>query len=191
MRIISGKFKKNKLQTPENNFTRPMTSRVKEDLFNILNNYFIYENKIGLDIFAGTGQLGLEFLSRGGKKCFLNDKSPLVNKMLITNVANCKAENNACILKKDYYDALVYLKINHINIDILFLDPPFKEINYYYKILDYIFQNKIINNFGIIACESEFPLDFKKYNLVELKIKKYPSKWLYVLRFEEMKHEKK
>lgn len=72
-----------------------------------------------------------------------------------------------------------------MSIDILFLDPPFKQIEYYYDIITIILNNNIINNYGIIVCESNQVLSFDQFNLVMLRCKAYKKKYLYILRLEK------
>lgn len=83
MHIISGKYKKMKLQTLDSSLTRPTLTRIKEDMFNIISNYFIYENKISLDLFSGSGSLSIEGLSRGIKFAIINDLSKDANKLFL------------------------------------------------------------------------------------------------------------
>ncbi|WP_334199036.1 16S rRNA (guanine(966)-N(2))-methyltransferase RsmD [Spiroplasma endosymbiont of Megaselia nigra] len=184
MRVISGKYKGYQIKTLDGMNTRPMTARVKEDTFNILDNYFIYENKIGLDIFAGSGQLGIEGLSRGLQQCYFNDSHQGASKIIETNLNNLKI-NNAKVLNYDYKVLLNWMIQQKVLIDILFLDPPFKQIEYYYDIITIILNNNIINNYGIIVCESNQMLSFDQFNLVMLRCKTYKKKYLYILRLEK------
>ncbi|MFJ1522173.1 MAG: 16S rRNA (guanine(966)-N(2))-methyltransferase RsmD [Spiroplasma sp. ald] len=184
MRVISGKYKGYKIKTLDGMNTRPMTARVKEDTFNILDNYFIYENKIGLDIFAGSGQLGIEGLSRGLQQCYFNDSHQGASKIIETNLNNLKI-NNAKVLNYDYKVLLNWMIQQKVLIDILFLDPPFKQVEYYYDIITIILNNNIINNYGIIVCESNQMLSFDQFNLVMLRCKTYKKKYLYILRLEK------
>lgn len=184
MKVISGKYKGYKIKTLYGINTRPMSCRVKEDAFNILNNYFIYKNKIGLDIFAGSGQLGIEGLSRGLKKCYFNDYNFNSYKIIKNNLNKLKI-NNKKILNYSYKILLNWIIKQKILIDILFLDPPFKKIKYYYDIINIILNNNIINNNGIIVCESNKILSFNQFNLISLHIKKYKRKYLYILRIEK------
>lgn len=184
MRVIRGKYNGYQIKTLEGMNTRPMTARVKEDMFNILDNYFIYENKTGLDIFAGSGQLGIEGLSRGLQQCYFNDFHQGAYQIITTNLQNLKITNGK-VLNYDYNVLLNWIIQNHITIDILFLDPPFKQIEYYYDIITIILKNNIINNYGIIVCESNQELSFVQFDLVMLRYKKYKKKYLYILRLEK------
>ncbi|WP_381415263.1 RsmD family RNA methyltransferase [Spiroplasma endosymbiont of Anurida maritima] len=187
MKIISGKYKGLVLKTIDSMNTRPMLQRIKVDAFNILNNYFIYENKVAVDIFSGSGQLGLESLSRGIKFCYLNDKSLDVTNIIKTNTRIID-ESSYQITNFDYLDLLSFFKNNNIGIDLLLLDPPFKNIDFYYNTLDYVLSSDILNQYGIVMCESEIELDFTKYynkGLKLLQLKKYKNKTLYLLRREE------
>ena len=84
MRVISGKARGLKLNAPKNDDVRPTTDRVKESLFNIINNKI--EDSVVLDLFAGSGAIGIEFLSRGCKKAYMCDKSHEAIKFVIANV---------------------------------------------------------------------------------------------------------
>ncbi|WP_425380378.1 16S rRNA (guanine(966)-N(2))-methyltransferase RsmD [Spiroplasma endosymbiont of Stenodema calcarata] len=184
MRVISGKYKGYQIKTLAGMNTRPMTARVKEDMFNILDNYFIYENKIGLDIFAGSGQLGIEGLSRGLQYCYFNDSHQDAYQVITNNLQNLNIEIGKAF-NYDYNVLLEWVIQNQLTIDILFLDPPFKQIDYYYDIITIILKNNIINNYGIIVCESNQELTFTQFDLVMLRYKKYKKKYLYILRLEK------
>ncbi|AGM24887.1 16S rRNA (guanine(966)-N(2))-methyltransferase RsmD [Spiroplasma chrysopicola] len=183
MQVISGKYRGYRLRTLPGMNTRPMTARVKEDMFNILNNYFIFDNKIGLDIFAGSGQLGIEGLSRGLQYCYFNDVHLGAINVIKTNLTNLKIEN-AHLFQQDYKLLLNSFLTQKLTIDILFLDPPFIQINYYYDIISIILKNNILNPNGIIVCEANQPLDFEQFDLNLLKLKQYQNKYLYLLRLE-------
>ncbi|WP_338956074.1 RsmD family RNA methyltransferase [Spiroplasma endosymbiont of Polydrusus cervinus] len=184
MRVISGKYKGYQIKTLEGMNTRPMAGRIKKDMFNILDNYFVYENKIGLDIFAGSGQLGIEGLSRGLQLCYFNDFNQGAYKIIETNLNKLKVDN-AKLLSYDYQLLLNWMIQNKILIDILFLDPPFKQIQYYYDIITVMLNNNIIDNYGVIVCESNQALSFDQFNLVILRCKTYRKKYLYILRLEK------
>ena len=104
MRVISGKVRGLKLDTPKNLDVRPTTDRVKESLFNIINPY-IRESNI-LDLFAGTGSLGIECLSRGAKNCIFVDKSKESIGIVKSNIKKARVENESTILNIDFKDAV-------------------------------------------------------------------------------------
>ena len=125
MRIISGKYKSRKLITPSDNNVRPTGDRAKETLFNILSSRFELEGTVCLDLFCGTGNLGLECISRGADKCFFVDKDISIVKK---NIDNLEAEGKCEIFRMD---AIKFLEVNSgKNIDFVFSDPPYSYENY-------------------------------------------------------------
>ncbi|AHI53200.1 16S rRNA (guanine(966)-N(2))-methyltransferase RsmD [Spiroplasma culicicola] len=185
MKVISGKYRGRHLKTLEGQNTRPTTARVKEDMFNILNNYFIFENKTSLDLFGGSGALSIEGLSRGIKFAYINDHYKPALEIIKENLYNIDS-NEYQLLNLDYGQVLKYLKSNNIYIDLIYLDPPFAQVQYYYDFFNYINDSKILNNYGIVITESESPLDLTQLDFLELlKYKEYKNKHLYVLRNEK------
>ena len=120
MRIISGTAKGTKLYTLEGLETRPTLDRVKESLFNI-----IYDKAIDstvLDLFSGSGAIGLEFASRGAKKVYLCDKSKDACKIIEKNIEKTHLEEKVKLLNMDFIKAIKEIK--NIKFDIVYLDPP-------------------------------------------------------------------
>ena len=113
MRIISGKAKGTKLYTLEGMNTRPTLDRVKESIFNIMQGE-IEDAKV-LDLFAGSGAIGIEFLSRGAEKVYFCDKSPKAVDMIKKNLDKTKLKDKATILNNDYIDCID--KIKNIKFD--------------------------------------------------------------------------
>lgn len=120
MRIISGKCKGSVLYTLEGDNTRPTLDRVKESVFNILGNVF-YEKNV-LDLFAGSGALGLEALSRGAKFCDFVDMSKDAVNIINKNIDKCKMKEYSKVHKADFKDIL---KTANKKYDFVFLDPPY------------------------------------------------------------------
>lgn len=124
MRVISGKSRGKKLVSLEGNNTRPTLDRVKEALFNIIQ--FNVQDAVVLDLFAGTGALGVEALSRGAKEAIFCDKVLDAIKVIKQNVTNTNNLDKSIIINKDYKDVLEILSKQNKKIDIVFLDPPYK-----------------------------------------------------------------
>ena len=124
MRVISGTAKGTKLSSIESLSTRPTLDRVKESLFNILQNKI--EDSTILDLFSGSGAIAIEFLSRGAKQAYLCDNNLAAIKMINANLDKTKLIDKAIIMKKDYRKALEILKKENIQFDIIFLDPPYQ-----------------------------------------------------------------
>ena len=124
MRVISGKLRGTKLNSIESNLTRPTLDRVKESLFNIMQNQI--EDSIILDLFAGSGAIAIEFLSRGAKKAYLCDKSQDAVKMIKQNLQKTRLTENSIVINKDYKKCLDELQKSKVKFDIIFLDPPYE-----------------------------------------------------------------
>lgn len=123
MRIIAGSLKAKKLQSPKTEKTRPTLDRVKEAMFSILSSYL--SGAMVLDLFSGTGNLGLEAISRGAKFAFLNDDQNLAISTIISNVQLTNVQNYVKITKKDYRKCLNQLQKEGMVFDVIFLDPPY------------------------------------------------------------------
>jgi len=147
MRIITGDFKGRKLETPQGFDIRPTTDKVKEAIFNLLMND-IY-GKVCCDLFAGTGSLGLEALSRGAAKCYFGDSARTSINLVKLNISKCKAEDRSIVIPGDYQKVLG--RINE-KVNIFFLDPPYKA-GLYEKCLMQIDSLDLLASQGIILAE--------------------------------------
>ena len=120
MRIIAGEYKGRKLESPADNSIRPTTDKVKEALFSILSER-IWGSKV-LDLFSGTGNLGIEALSRGAELCVFADNSRESLRLIKGNIAHCKAQQGARVAAGDFKKVLMNLDEKF---DIILLDPPY------------------------------------------------------------------
>ena len=150
MRIISGKAKGTKLYTLDGLETRPTLDRVKESLFNIIQGRI--EDALILDLFSGSGAIGLEFLSRGARKAYLCDKSKDAVDIIRKNIQKTHMEENVEILNMDYKKALDKVKFEKF--DIIYLDPPYKT-DFIKKSIEAILENNCLNENGIIILEKD------------------------------------
>lgn len=123
MRIIAGRARGRKLIPPATMETRPTLDRVKEAMFSTVQNYI--QDAVVIDVFAGTGSLGLECASRGATEVYLIDKSPVTFPLLKENVKNLNFEDCCYPLNMDSYDALKSLANKGKVFDIIFIDPPY------------------------------------------------------------------
>lgn len=170
MRIISGKYKGKNLIGFDIEGTRPTMDRVKESLFGIIQNKI--KNSIVLDLFAGSGSLGIEAISNGASEVyFIDNNIELIN---IIKKNTYSMNDNIHILKSDYKSALEMLKNSNIKFDIIFLDPPYK-LNLINDCLNKIVEYNLLNEDGIIVCEYENEI-IENNNLKLIKDKKYGSK---------------
>ncbi|WP_027063077.1 16S rRNA (guanine(966)-N(2))-methyltransferase RsmD [Mesoplasma seiffertii] len=184
MIVISGKYRARKLVTLDSTNTRPTTARMKEDMFNILSNYFVYDDKKSLDLFAGSGALSLEGLSRGLKFAVINDHYKPAVEVIKENFQKV-SQQEYVIYQKDYLDLIELLTLKGDSFDLIYLDPPFNKLEYYYTVFEKIQQNNLLNNWGIIIVESPEKLDLTVIkDLTLLKTKEYKNKYLYFFRLE-------
>lgn len=150
LRIISGKFKGRLINVPQSKLIRPTTDRVRETLFNILNNRISFEGIKVLDLYAGSGSLGLECLSRGAAKIHFIEKNFVIYKNLEKNVKSLNAENECKIFKMQ---ALRFIENEEDkNYDLIIADPPFFKDDIY-EAVHKIKENKILAENGIIIIE--------------------------------------
>lgn len=147
MRIISGKYKGKKLKGFDIEGTRPTMDRVKESLFGIIQGYV--KDSCVLDLFAGSGSLGLEAISNGAKRVVLIDNNKVAFDALKENIKTF--DDDIEVLMMDYKK---YLKTCDEKFDIIFLDPPYRA-GLMNKALRIIEERGLLNEGGIIVCEFE------------------------------------
>lgn len=123
MRIISGKFKSRKIDFPKNKLTRPMTDRTKETLFNIVGS-FVFGKHV-LDLYAGSGSLGLEALSRGAISATFVDDGPWAQKVIVKNLADLGLSGQGKLLPLEMNTAIKKLEKAGQGFSLIFVDPPF------------------------------------------------------------------
>ena len=152
MRVISGSAKGHKLKTPAGMATRPTTDRIKESLFNIIAAYV--PNSYVLDLFSGTGALGIEALSRGAKFVDFVEKSASVAKIISENLMHTKLLDRSKIYICDWK----YYFNKHYNssyqYDIIFIDPPYGK-DFIVPVLKEIADKKMLKDDGMIIVERE------------------------------------
>lgn len=179
MRIISGKYKGKKIAGFDIEGTRPTQDRVKESLFGIIQNNL--NDAIVLDLFAGSGNLGIEALSNGANFSYFVDNNSECIKILKKNLVNIPNDNYK-VLNMDYMKALNYFDSEKVKFDVVFLDPPYK-LECISNILDIILDKNLLNSNGIIICEYEFDNFKESYQELELeKEKKYGYKNIRIYR---------
>lgn len=166
MRVISGTARGTNLNTLEGDNTRPTLDRVKESLFSIIQT-LIPKSRI-LDLFAGSGALGIESLSRGAEHAVFCDKSYKASEILKKNIEKTHFEEKSTIITKDYLKALEELK--NEKFDIIFLDPPYK-LNLVGKAVEKILELDILNEDGVIIVETdEEKRDLDNLNKIKINI---------------------
>lgn len=161
MRVITGKARGVQLKTPDGLLTRPTADKVKEALFSIIN--FDIPGANVLDLFGGTGQLGIEALSRGAKSATFVDAREDACRLIRENLKRTKLEPDGTVIRSDYMD---YLNRCRKKYDIIFLDPPYAEV-FLENSLNRITEIDILLSGGIIVTErplgKELPFEFEGY----------------------------
>ena len=161
MRVITGKSRGVQLKTPEGMLTRPTADRVKEALFSIIN--FDLPGAAVLDLFGGTGQLGIEALSRGANSAVFVDQREDACKIIRENLRRTKLESQGRVVRSDYLD---YLRRSREKFDIILLDPPYAEV-FLENALKCITEIDILKTDGIIVAErpveKKLPFEFEGF----------------------------
>ena len=162
MRVITGKARGVALKTPDGLHTRPTSDRVKEALFSIIQ--FDLPGARILDLFGGTGQLGIEALSRDAVSAVFVDEREDACKLIKENLRRTKLEGNARVVRSDY---MAFLNSCREKFDIIFLDPPYAEV-FLENSLKRITEIDILQSGGIIVSErpvgKELLWDFPGYS---------------------------
>ena len=179
MRIISGKHRSRVIKMVDIDTTRETTDKVRGAIFNLLSFYPI--EGCCLDLFSGSGAMGLEALSRGCSKAYFND---LGKKAYLITKENCKAlgySNEVVITNLDYKKALQLYKEPF---DLVFLDPPYK-LDCCNEIIEFIEKNDLLTNNGLIICEVDKDTIIKPTEKLEIyKEKNYGIRSVYILRYK-------
>ncbi|MCK5762168.1 MAG: 16S rRNA (guanine(966)-N(2))-methyltransferase RsmD [Candidatus Izimaplasma sp.] len=180
MRVIAGFHRSRLLIEVDSKSTREIKDRVKEAIFNSVGPYFTDESI--LDLFAGSGALGIEALSRGATKAIFVDNNYQAVKTIKHNISNLEIEDSCTVMNTNYLD---YIYKTEDKFDIIFLDPPYdmEEIN---KIISIIGERKILNDFGKIVCL------YKNNNSINQKnngIMEYKQKIIGITKVSFMKWE--
>lgn len=179
MKIISGIYKGRNLDGFNLDGTRPTMDRVKESLFAMIQDYL--KGSVVLDLFSGSGNLGIESLSNGAKQAYLVDKNYKACNIIKKNISTIGVKD-AEVLNMDYLNALKYFHDNNIKFDLIFLDPPYNS-NYIEKSIEKIDEYDLLNENGLIIVEND-SVDRIVYsdNFSSIKDKKYGDKWVVILK---------
>ena len=161
MRVITGIARGRRLKEPQGLETRPTTDRVKEGIFSSIQ--FEIEGRRVLDLFGGTGQMGIEALSRGAAHCTFVDLRKEAVGIIRENLKRTRLQEDARVIRSDYLD---YLSRCREQYDIIFLDPPYAEV-FLENSLNRITEIDILHSGGIIVAErplgKELPWDYPGY----------------------------
>lgn len=178
MKVISGIYKGRKIIGYDMEGTRPTMERVKESLFAIIQDHL--SESVVLDLFSGSGNLGIEALSQGASYAYLVDYNKKAVKTINENLQSMNITNGE-VINADYSKALKILSEKKIKLDLVFLDPPY-QTDYIEKSIELIEKYQLLEADGLIICESSsldkivYPSTYKC-----IKDKKYGDKWVAIL----------
>lgn len=151
MRVVSGTLKGRSLKAVPGNTTRPTTDKVKESIFNMIGPY--YDGGIALDLFGGSGGLGIEAISRGMEKVIFVDRDKYAITTIHQNIESCKIEKDQVeIYRNDAERALKAIVKREIIFDLILLDPPYKDQKLI-DLLSFIDDKNILSSDGLIMTE--------------------------------------
>ncbi len=165
MRVIGGRFKGHKLKAPQGRNTRPTEDRIKENIFNLLSHN--YSQFYFLDLFAGSGGLGIELLSRGAEGGIFVDKNRRAVGEIKSNLESMNLMDYAEVWAMDFQKALDQCAREGLRFDCIFLDPPYERANFYHASLKAILDDNLLCENGRVVIERdrrieiEFPQDYE------------------------------
>ncbi|NLG04977.1 MAG: 16S rRNA (guanine(966)-N(2))-methyltransferase RsmD [Clostridia bacterium] len=173
MRVIAGTARSLKLKAPIGTDTRPTYDRTKETLFNVLMPW-ISQSRF-LDLYSGSGAIGIEAISRGAKEAYFVEKSPEAVKIIEDNISHCKFDSQSNVMRMDTLMALRHLEGKGA-FDIIFMDPPFNK-GMEFEVLKYLQSSDLLHEDTLIVVEASNDTDFSDldqlgFNIIKEKIYK-------------------
>jgi 16S rRNA (guanine966-N2)-methyltransferase len=161
MRVIAGKFRSRPLRSLRGQNIRPTSDRLRETLFNVLTagNPAALENTVWIDLFAGTGAVGIEALSRGAKQVYFVDNSPAAAGLIRANLDSLGIHESFKILTDDLLRAFWRMERQHVAADIVFLDPPYEQQDAYSQTLRSLAESPVVWAMSIVIAEHEKKFD--------------------------------
>lgn len=157
MRVIAGKYRSRRLNGPGLLRMRPTSDRLRETLFNVLGP--AVEESLFVDIFAGTGAVGIEALSRGAREAIFIESHAPSARLIRQNLASLEIAGGASVIESDAMEALKKLTMRHILADFLFLDPPYSKTGDLLHALEYLDGSRIVAPHGIVIAEHDARTD--------------------------------
>lgn len=169
MKVISGAFRGLNLKPVPGKNTRPTSGKVKEAMFSMIMPYF--NQGIALDLFAGTGSLGIEAVSRGYSKAYLVDKAYKAINVINENVEKTRQSEDFSVLKMPATEALQYFSKNNVSFDLVFLDPPYR-MKITEKLIQDMIDLQLLNQDAVIVDETDYEVELANIDGIELLKKK-------------------
>lgn len=184
MRVITGSARGHALKAPKGQNTRPTSDKVKGAIFNIIG--YIDEEDVILDLFSGSGSIGIEFLSRGAKACHFVDEDVNSIKVIKDNLDKTRLSEKSLVYKNNVGKTIKILGSKNLKFDYIFLDPPYNK-DYVMKTLVDISRENLLNNLGKVIIEHESKLELldKYENLIKIDYRKYGDTSISFYKKEE------
>lgn len=179
MRVIAGKVKGRKLKAPSGLDTRPLTDMIKEALFNVWGKNI--ENAELLDLFAGSGSVGIEALSRGAQNVIFVDNSPKATRVIRENVVSCGFIDFCKIYRNDVFRAIYLLDRSRTKFDFIYVDPPFTNERIFDEVISTLDEVNILKEDGIMVIRTRRSKDMpaELEHLTRYRLKTYGESSLH------------
>lgn len=170
MRVIAGAFKSRRLKGPGKLRLRPTSDRLRETLFNVLGPAI--QDSLFIDVYAGTGAIGIEAASRGARDVILIESHKKTARLARENTEALRPQANVQIIEEDALRGLERLAAKHLLADFIFLDPPYSEAEEYLRILDFLDSSHLVAPYGMVIVEhrkkTELPSRFDRLERTRL-----------------------
>jgi 16S rRNA (guanine(966)-N(2))-methyltransferase RsmD len=159
MRVIAGKYRSRRLQSLESAELRPTSDRLRETLFNVLAASLAIDDSVWLDLYAGTGAVGIEALSRGARQVYFVEASKRAAALIRANLRSLKIDEGFEVLERETESALRLLDAQAVACDFCFLDPPYRLQEEYEDCLGFLSQSRLIAGSSVVIAEHEKHFD--------------------------------
>jgi 16S rRNA (guanine966-N2)-methyltransferase len=157
MRVIAGKYKSRRLIAPTGATTRPTSDRLRETLFNVVAPRV--PESVWLDLFAGSGAVGIEALSRGARSVSFVESSSAAARVIRKNLHSLEIEEGFEVIEREAATALRMLDSQAVTYDFCFLDPPYRKMGDYEQVLGFLSQSRLLNAGGQVIAEHDKHFD--------------------------------
>ena len=157
MRVIAGKYKSRRLAAPQGIETRPTSDRLRETLFNVVTPGI--KDSVWLDLFAGSGAIGIEALSRGARSVYFVESAGSAARTIRKNLHTLKIDEGAEVIERDAVVALRMLDFQAVTCDFVFLDPPYRKLGDYERVLSFLSQSRLLNPGSRVIAEHDKHFD--------------------------------
>lgn len=157
MRVIAGKYRSRRLAAPEGMQTRPTSDRLRETLFNVIAPSI--GDSVWLDLFAGSGAVGIEALSRGARSVYFVEAGPRAARTIRQNLASLGIEEGFEVIEREAATALRMLDSQAVLCDFCFLDPPYRKMGDYEQVLGFLSQSRMLKPEALVIAEHDKHFD--------------------------------